>query len=100
MRKTRSFPSILTATFLFLSALLCPLVMSCNGTGGTSDSEGETYVPGGNSGSSSGSSGIGASSGGNLDAIDILNMTNSGDTDSVVAILSGGAEGGTDTARS
>lgn len=67
--------------------------MSCNGTGGTSDSEGETYVPGGNSGSSSGSSGNGASSGGNLDAIDILNMANSGDTDSIVATLTGGAGG-------
>lgn len=93
MRQSRNFLPMLTAIFFSLAALLCPLVMSCNGTGGTSDSEGETYVPGGNSGSSSGSSGIGASSGGNLDAIDILNMANSGDTDSIVATLTGGAGG-------
>ena len=47
MRKTRTFPSILTATFLFLSALLCPLVLSCSGNGGASNMDGDIYIPGG-----------------------------------------------------
>ena len=47
MRKTRAFLSFLTTAFLSLSAALCPLVLSCNGNGGTGDMDGDTYTPGG-----------------------------------------------------
>ena len=47
MRKTRAFLSFLTTAFFTLSAALCPLVLSCNGNGGTGDMDGDTYNPGG-----------------------------------------------------
>ena len=47
MRKTRAFLSFLTTAFFTLSAALCPLVLSCNGNGGTSEMDGDIYNPGG-----------------------------------------------------
>ncbi len=106
MRKTRTFPSILTATFLFLSALLCPLVLSCSGNGSASNMDGDIYTPGaGASGSGSGAAGgSGTSSGtattGGITAADILDMANSGNTDGIVAVFKPTtASGGSDSAQ-
>lgn len=94
MQKLRQFLPILTATLLSLTALIFPIgIISCNGNGGTSDMYGDVYTPGGTAANDSGSTG-------GMDAIDILNMTNSGDIESIVANLTGApANSGTDQSQ-
>ena len=87
--------------FLGVSVALASFTtLSCNGNGGGSDSEGETYKPGGSANQQSSS----ASSGSSISATDILNSSNSGeDMESLVdRLVNGGttaqnADAGTQT---
>ncbi|MCR5621833.1 MAG: leucine-rich repeat domain-containing protein [Treponema sp.] len=97
MCKSRTFIPMLTASFLSLAAVLCPLVLSCSGNGSAIDMDDETYIPGGGGvyGNGSGTNGAGSGSadsrngGGSSSpsAIDILELANSGDVDSIVAVF-------------
>ncbi len=44
MHKSRTFLSMVTASFLSLPVLLCPLTVSCNGNGCATDIDGDTYT--------------------------------------------------------
>ena len=89
---------------LFFSLLfLCTLGLSaCTGNGGSHDSGGAAYVPGGG-GSGSGSSGTGGSvtgSGSNTGAIsaeELRNLANSGRADSITALFPTGEDEATNT---
>ena len=78
-RLIRSFFPVLSAAIL---------LASCNGNAGGSDYEGELYSPG--TGSSSSRS--------DVDAADILDMSNAGDMEGIIARLTGGGSGGISTA--
>ncbi len=78
-RLIRSFFPVLSAAIL---------LASCNGNAGGSDYEGETYSPG-----------IGSSSSrSDVDAADILEMSNADDMEGIIARLTGGGSGGISTA--
>lgn len=80
------------AAFVFAIFSSIIIFVSCNGNGGSSDSSGPIYLPVSepSSGSTgSGTSGSGSSgSGGTVSAQDILDLSNTGDTDSIVRIFS------------
>ncbi len=86
----RAYAAFIIALFSSIIIILA----SCNGNGGSADSYGAVYSPGGGSGSSGQ-----AQSGGDISAIDILNYSNADDMETVVAILLGGGGGGTDEAQ-
>ena len=78
--------------FALFSSIILPISLaSCNGNGGSSDSYGAVYSPGGGSGS-------GQVQADPVSAMDILNYSNADDMGTVVAILLGGG-GGTDEAQ-
>ena len=76
--------------FLFLLPLLL-VTVSCNGNGGASDSGGAIYT----GGSPAAPSGTGSTQDSSVGVEDILSMANADDTDSIVAVLTGGGERGT-----
>ena len=84
------------AAFVFAIFSSVFYLASCNGNGGSADSYGAVYSPGGGGGGSSSGQ---AQSGGDISAIDILNCSNADDMETVVAILLGGGDGGTDETR-
>ena len=66
MPKPRTFLHILSTTFIAMSAVLCPLVLSCSGNGGVSNMEGDIYNPmggGSGTGANGGTAGKAAGSG-------------------------------------
>lgn len=98
MPKPQSFLPILTVSFLFLSALISPLITACNGNGGTSDQESILYnTPSSRTENTSGNSSGASSSaddGKRYTAQDIVDLSNTGSTESIVAIFMGGGTGG------
>ena len=96
MRFRLSFRAYASFGFALFSSIMVGIMggifVSCNGNGGSSDSSGQIYLPVSepSSGSTgSGTSGSGSSgSGGTVSAQDILDLSNTGDTDSIVRIFS------------
>ncbi|MCR5621227.1 MAG: hypothetical protein K6G18_05160 [Treponema sp.] len=97
MPKPQSFLPILTVSFLFLSALISPLITACNGNGGTSDQESILYnTPSSRTENTSGNSPDASSSaddGKQYTAQDIVDLSNTDNTESIVAIFMGGGTG-------
>ncbi|MBQ9538010.1 MAG: hypothetical protein IJU95_01965 [Treponema sp.] len=88
MLKARDFIMILPC---LLAAFCCPpVLLSCNGNGGGGDSYGDVYTPGGGLNN--------AGRAGGVNALEILELSNAGDIEAIIAILSGGGSG-TDTAQ-
>ncbi len=75
---------IIRSLFLTLSAVI--LLAACRGNGGSADSGGPTYVPGGGSGGSSGGNTTGDSTN-SFTAQDLLNLSNAGSVDRMIELF-------------
>lgn len=82
---TRSLPPFVLAACLVVSFLFN--FISCNGNGGGADYEGAVYGAPAESGSGSSSSSSAGTGGGSISAEDMLNLSNAGDTDSIISRL-------------
>lgn len=81
MPKSKKSPA-LPALLCMMAVMLGPVVLSsCNGNSGGYDYEGPTYTPGSSSGSS------------DIDAAEMLNLSNAGDIEGIIARLTGGSSG-------
>ncbi|MBP5156252.1 MAG: hypothetical protein ILP18_00065, partial [Treponema sp.] len=101
MPRLHTFFTLFMGTALALASFTS--IISCNGNGGSSYSEGDIYTPGGSGGGTvngpQGRSGSGFA-GGDISAIDILEMSNAGDTDGIVAIFQPATSTGGESAGS
>ncbi len=77
IRTIRSFFSVLSAVIL---------LAACRGNGGSADSGGPTYIPGGGSGGSSGGDTTGDSTN-SFTAQDLLNLSNAGSVDRMIELF-------------
>ena len=75
---------IIRSLFLTLSAVI--LLAACRGNGGSADSGGPTYIPGGGNGGSSGGDTTGDSTN-SFTAQDLLNLSNAGSVDRMIELF-------------